>query len=74
MKKSNSTEVLNLSAYKLPWGAIKRIAKKMGLSEGYVCYVKSGKRNNLEVSEAIAVEALKYAKRQKAIQSKLNNL
>lgn len=74
MSKSNNTNGLNLTDYKLPSGALKRIAKRMGFSEAYVSFVKSGKRNNLEVSEAIVYEIQKYMKKQKALESKIKSL
>ena len=74
MGKNNNADGLNLKDYKLPSGAIKRIAKRMGFSEGYISFVKSGKRNNLEVSEAIAYEVQKYVKRQKSLESKIKSL
>ena len=74
MQKNNNTGGLSLKAYKLPAGAIKRIAKRMGFSEVYVSYVKSGKRFNFEIYEAVAYEVQKYAKRQKALEKKINNL
>lgn len=74
MSKSNSADGLNLKAYDLPSGTIKRIAKRLGFSEAYVSFVRSGKRKNLEVSEALAYEIHKYVKRHKAIQSKIKNL
>ncbi|MTI29444.1 hypothetical protein E1171_01325 [Cytophagales bacterium RKSG123] len=58
----------------LPHGAIKKVAEKVGKSNGYVSMVVSGTSDNLKIMQMIAEEAKKEKQRKQDVEKKVNAL
>ncbi len=72
MQKVNSTNELIQKGVKLPKGKLSEIAEKFGVSKQHVCDIKAGRRNNIEILEAIVKEIEKYNAKTARLRSRIN--
>lgn len=70
MTKVNNTNELALKDQKFPRGARAKIAQKFGVTEDYVSMVKNGRRNNIDITEAIIDEIESHHKRMAQIRAR----
>lgn len=74
MTKSNNTSGLAQKCYKLPKGVRTKIARRFGVTEQYVTDVKQGRRNNLDILEAIVSEIENHHKRISEVRNRAKRL
>ena len=72
MSKVNNTNELSQKGVKLPKGKLSEIAERFGVSKQHVCDVKAGRRNNLEILEAVVKEIERYNARTAKLRSRIN--